>query len=163
MRSKLLFIVSATALIGASGAGAAGSSTAIDPANLRSGPGRAWPVIGMVPANGQVHILNCAEGNTRGWCQVTYGSQKGWIAANVLAPTGKWGVKVAPLATRYSVHVRSQPSFSANVVTVIPPQTVVSVTDCMKGWHGGWCHVTYEGKSGYIRQSLLGRVNTVVR
>jgi uncharacterized protein YraI len=162
MPSKLLFIVATAALVSAPAAWAAAKTT-IDPANLRSGPGLAWPVIGRVPASGEVHILTCGQGNTRGWCQVRYGDQKGWLAASTLAPSGRWGVKVAPLATRYSVHMRSQPTPSAGVVGVIPPQTVVSVNDCMKGWHGGWCHVTYEGKSGYIRQSLLGRRNAVIR
>ena len=97
----------------------------VDPANLRSGPGLAWPIIGVVPANTSVEILTCAQGNTTAWCKVKFGDSAGYIAAAVLAPHGSSGVMVAPLATRYSVHIYSAPSRGAAVLGVIPPETVV--------------------------------------
>ena len=99
----------------------------VDPANLRSGPGLAWPIIGVVPAYTSVDILTCLQGDTTGWCKVQYGDTTGYIAAAVLAPHGSSGVMVAPLATRYSVHIYSAPSLGAAVLGVIPPETVVEL------------------------------------
>ncbi len=109
-----------------------------------------------------MHILTCAEGNSRGWCQVRYKGKKGFVAAGALAPSGAHGVQVAALATRYSARVHAQPNSASNVVTVIPPDTVVKAGNCVQGWHSGWCHVTYSNKVGYVRQSLLKRQNAVL-
>ena len=82
----------------------------VDPANLRSGPGLAWPIIGVVPAYTSVEILTCAQGDTTGWCKVRYGDAAGYIAASVLAPVGPGGAMVAPLATSYSVQYIQLPA-----------------------------------------------------
>jgi len=134
----------------------------VDPANLRSGPGLAWPIIGVVPANTSVEILTCAQGNTRGWCKVKFGDSEGYVAASVLAPQGSSGVMVAPLATRYSVHIYSAPSRGAAVLGVIPPETVVDSSGCKKRAFRDWCRVTYNDVTGYVRRSLLERSNAVL-
>jgi uncharacterized protein YraI len=134
----------------------------VDPANLRSGPGLAWPIIGVVPAYASVEILTCAQGDTMGWCKVKFDDSVGYIAASVLAPQGSSGVMVAPLATRYSVHIYSAPSRGAAVLGVIPPETVVDSSGCAKRAFRDWCRVTYNNVSGYVRRSLLKRVNAVL-
>jgi len=134
----------------------------VDPANLRSGPGLAWPIIGVVPAYTSVEILTCAQGNTTGWCKVQYGDAAGYIAASVLAPEGASGVMVAPLATRYSVHIYSAPSRGAAVLGVIPPETTVDSSGCAKRAFRDWCRVSYNDVSGYVRRSLLKRFNAVL-
>jgi SH3-like domain-containing protein len=92
---------------------------------------------------------------------VTYDGDTGWVAAKVLAPSGG-GVKIAPLATRYSVHVYATPSLNARVVGVIPAETQVDVTGCQNHSGRSWCHVNYGDASGYIRGSLLKRVDAVL-
>jgi uncharacterized protein YraI len=134
----------------------------VDPANLRSGPGLAWPIIGVVPADTPVEILTCAQGNTTGWCKVSYGDAVGYVAASVLAPRGSSGVMVAPLATSYSVRIYSAPSRGAAVLGVIPPETVVDSSGCRKRAFRDWCRVTYNDVNGYVRRSLLNRSNAVL-
>ena len=161
MRWKFLLAVGDAMACSGVGASAEPRSV-VDPVNLRSGPGLAWPIIGVVPADTSVEILTCAQGNTRGWCKVQYDDAVGFIAAAVLAPQGRSGVMVAPLATRYSVHIYSAPSLGASVVGVIPPETVVDSSGCKQRGFRDWCGVTYNDVSGYIRRSLLKRVNAVL-
>lgn len=161
MRLKLILAATAAMMIGLAGA-MAKTSTAMDSANVRSGPGFAWPVTGKISANGRVHILTCAMGNSRGWCKVSYSAGTGWVEASVLAPSGASRVKIAPFKTRYSAHVRNRPNLGSKVVGVIGPGEIVNVNNCTQGWRAGWCHVNNGRKSGYIRRSLLMRANAVL-
>ena len=138
------------------------TGAAMDPAKVRSGPGFAWPVTGKISANGKVHILTCATGNTRGWCKVRYAAGTGWVEASALAPSGASGVKIAPFKSRYSLHVRKRPNLGAKVVGVIKPGVIVNVNNCTRGWREGWCHVNNGRASGYVRRSLLERSNAVL-
>ena len=157
------FLLAFGAVMACSGVGASAEPrSVVDPANLRSGPGLAWPIIGVVPANTPVEILTCLQGNTTAWCKVQYGDATGYIAAAVLAPHGASGVMVAPLATRYSVHIYSAPSLGAAVLGVIPPETVVNSSGCKKRAFRDWCRVSYNDVSGYVRRSLLKRSNAVL-
>ena len=115
-----------------------------------------------MPAYASVDILTCLQGNTTGWCKVQYGDTAGYIAAAVLAPQGSSGVMVAPLATRYSVHIYSAPSRGAAVLGVIPPETTVDSSGCAKRAFRDWCRVSYNDVSGYVRRSLLKRSNAVL-
>jgi uncharacterized protein YraI len=161
MRGKFLLAIAAAAAC--SGVNASAEPRAVvDPANLRSGPGLAWPIIGVVPADTPVEILTCAQGNTTGWCKVSYGDAVGYVAASVLAPQGSSGVMVAPLATSYSVRIYSAPSRGAAVLGVIPPETVVDSSGCRKRAFRDWCRVTYNDVNGYVRRSLLNRSNAVL-
>jgi uncharacterized protein YraI len=161
MRWRFLLAIAAAAAC--SGVNASAEPRAVvDPANLRSGPGLAWPIIGVVPADTPVEILTCAQGNTTGWCKVSYGDAVGYVAASVLAPRGSSGVMVAPLATSYSVRIYSAPSRGAAVLGVIPPETVVDSSGCRKRAFRDWCRVTYNDVNGYVRRSLLNRSNAVL-
>lgn len=161
MRWTFLLAIGAAAACSGVNASAEPRSV-VDPANLRSGPGLAWPIIGVVPAYTSVEILTCAQGNTTGWCKVKYDDAVGYIAASVLAPQGPSGVMVAPLATSYSVRIYSAPSRGAVVLGVIPPETVVDSSGCRQRALRDWCLVTYNDVSGYARRSLLKRANAVL-
>jgi SH3-like domain-containing protein len=93
---------------------------------------------------------------------VKYDDAEGYIAASVLAPQGPSGVMVASLATSYSVRIYSAPSRGAAVLGVIPPETVVDSSGCARRALRDWCRVTYNDASGYVRRSLLKRVNAVL-
>ena len=133
MRWKFLLAIRALPMACSGVSASAEPRSVVDPANLRSGPGLAWPIIGVVPANTPVEILTCLQGNTTAWCKVQYGDATGYIAAAVLAPHGASGVMVAPLATRYSVHIYSAPSLGAAVLGVIPPETASTPRDARRG------------------------------
>src|SRR5208283_141206 len=91
MRWTFLLAIGAAVACSAINASAEPRSV-VDPANLRSGPGLAWPIIGVVPADTSVEILTCAQGNTTGWCKVKFDDTVGYVAASVLAPQGSSGV-----------------------------------------------------------------------
>ncbi len=156
MRSKLLCALTATTLAVTVGAAAAHPRAVTDSANLRSGPGAGWPVIAIIPAEAQVNVLNCGPGWKRDWCHVRYENATGYVAAGALAPSGNT-VIVAPLVTTDLANLRSGPGSKWGSVATIPPGTQVDSSGCIKGWLGSWCHVTYEGKTGYVHQSLLTR------
>lgn len=54
-------------------------------ANLRAGPNRDFPLVTWVPGGVQVYVNGCIDGWT--WCDVTVGSDRGWIYANFLSFT----------------------------------------------------------------------------
>jgi uncharacterized protein YraI len=151
------------ALVAATLAVSVGSATArpsavTDPVNLRQGPGIKWAVLAVIPADAQVDVLNCGPGWRRDWCHVRYENFDGYVAAATLAPSasGK-SVIVAPLVTSDLANVRSGPGMKWAITATLPPGTQVDSTGCTTGWGGGWCHVNFDGKTGYIHESLLYR------
>jgi len=61
---------------------AAVTSVATANVNLRAGPSTAYPVIVTVPAGAGVVTLGCNAGYT--WCDVSYRTYRGWVAASYL-------------------------------------------------------------------------------
>ena len=59
--------------------------------------------------------------------------------------------------TTANANLRSAPSSSASVLTIIPRATVLSVGSCSQ-----WCPVTFGGKKGYVSKTLLALKATPV-
>jgi len=137
------------------------SATAMSPTNLRSGPGTSWPVIGAIPAGADVNVINCAEGWRHSWCQVQYGTISGYVNAPALAISGA-DVVVAQVVTTDATNLRTSPSLFASVIEVILGGEEVDVIHCKSGIGQGWCHVTYDGKTGFVRGGLLTRQASVI-
>ncbi len=53
--------------------------------NLREGPGTNYATISTMPANADITIDGCIEGQK--WCQVTYNGQTGWAYSDYLMAT----------------------------------------------------------------------------
>jgi uncharacterized protein YraI len=158
MQWKICVTLTAATLAGSIASAAARPTAVTDAANLRQGPGHRWPVIAIIPSDAQVDVLNCGPGWHRAWCHVRYEKFKGYVAAATLAPSASGrSVIVAPLVTRDITNVRKGPGTKWSTVATIPPGTQVASTGCIKGWGGGWCRVRYEGKNGYVRESMLKR------
>ena len=65
-----------TFLLASACPGAAGADRyAVGNIHMRSGPGRAHPVIGTVQAGDAVTVHSCA----RGWCEASWGGRRGWV------------------------------------------------------------------------------------
>jgi uncharacterized protein YraI len=158
MQWKICVTVVAATLAASIGSAAAHPRAVLDAANLRQGPGHRWPVIAVIPGEAQVDVLNCGPGWHRAWCHVRYENFKGYVAASTLAPSAFGGsVIVAPLVTRDSANVRKGPGTHWATIATIPPETQVDSTGCISGWHGDWCRVHFEGRTGYVHESLLDR------
>ncbi|MFD1110162.1 SH3 domain-containing protein [Pseudoroseomonas ludipueritiae] len=50
--------------------------------NMRAGPGTEYPVVAQLEPGVQVDVLGCLEGY--GWCDVTIGRDRGWVAGAYL-------------------------------------------------------------------------------
>ncbi len=52
--------------------------------NLRNGPGTTYTVVVLIPAGASVEVSGC----DKGWCQVAYNGQNGYIIETSIAPGG---------------------------------------------------------------------------
>jgi uncharacterized protein YraI len=51
--------------------------------NLRAGPGRAYPIVAVLPPNAQVLVHGCLSGYS--WCDVSFDIDRGWVYAGNLS------------------------------------------------------------------------------
>lgn len=137
------------------------ATPAQSPATLRSGPGSGWKKVGKIPAGADVQVLSCNEGWRHSWCQVRYGSKTGWVNAPVLG-TSRSKVVIAPVVTTDAASLKKRASIFSSVIQVIPGGKRVDVLRCPSGIGKGWCHVSYKGKTGYVRGGLLSRKGSVI-
>lgn len=137
------------------------ATPAQSPATLRSGPGTSWRAIGKIPAGADVEVLNCNEGWTHSWCQVRYGSKTGWVNAPVLG-TSRSEVVIAPVVTTDAASLKKRASMFSSVIATIPGGEKVDVLRCPNGLGKGWCRISYNGKTGFVRGGLLTRKGSVI-
>ncbi|MBI5312034.1 MAG: SH3 domain-containing protein [Methylocystis sp.] len=137
------------------------ATPAQSPAVLRAGPGMSWKKIGQIPAGADVEVLSCNEGWTHSWCQVRYGSKTGWVNAPVLG-TSRSEVVIAPVVTTNAASLKKRASMFSSVIETIPGGEKVDVLGCPHGLGSGWCHVSYNGKTGFVRGGLLTRQRSVI-
>lgn len=74
-----------------SGAADAAAITSVS-LNIRTGPSTAYPAIAVVPASQPVVVYGCTAGPA--WCDVSWGSYRGWIAAAYIGPVVTYPVVV---------------------------------------------------------------------
>jgi hypothetical protein len=65
--------------------------------------------------------------------------------------------------TKDFVHIRQGPGPNWPLIGAIPPAARVNVDHCSTVSSVGWCEVTYEGKTGYARSSLLQILPSAVK
>ncbi len=59
-----------------------------DLANLRQGPGKNWPAIGVIPPGAPVNVSHCSQGWLYGWCKVNFNGQTGYVNSVLLQRKG---------------------------------------------------------------------------
>ncbi|MCC6944830.1 MAG: SH3 domain-containing protein [Thermomicrobiales bacterium] len=121
--------------------------------NLRSGPATTYGVIGKMPLNTVVSVL---EGPSGGWYKVVFDGTQGWASGDYLTvtpggsapPTGSdtATVNVAKL------NLRSGPSTSYSVLTVLNQGQIVTIVTAPSG---GWAQVTAAGTTGWVASTYL--------
>ncbi|WP_315755670.1 MULTISPECIES: SH3 domain-containing protein [unclassified Bradyrhizobium] len=52
-------------------------------AAMRAGPGPGFPIVERIPAGARITIHGCIQGGA--WCDVSFGGERGWVAARTLA------------------------------------------------------------------------------
>ena len=59
-----------------------------DAANLRSGPGQSYPVVGVLIPNSQVNVQKCTSHWGQNWCKVNFDGLQGWVHGSLLQRQG---------------------------------------------------------------------------
>lgn len=97
------------------GPAAALTATADTDLNLRTGPGEAYPVAGVIATSSVVDVQGCIAGST--WCRVTHDGQVGWASSSFLS-----SMRDMPVVTYETgaVVVTPQPAPAQNVVVAVP-------------------------------------------
>lgn len=78
---RAIAVMGAVALPGS--ASAAASAIATADVNLRAGPSTQYPAVDVVRDGNNVTVFGCLD--TRSWCDISYGGQRGWVSSNYLA------------------------------------------------------------------------------
>lgn len=88
MLRKLLLALAI--LAGASSVAAAATvAVATGNVNLRAGPSTAYPVVVVVPVGARITTHGCLSGYT--WCDIAFGTYRGWVSANYIQVVYKGG------------------------------------------------------------------------
>ena len=83
MKAKFLTAAAACALVTLSAPAMAQQNvSATTDLNVRAGPGPQYPVIGVIPVDGQAMLMGCAEASK--WCQVSTDGVEGWAYSDYL-------------------------------------------------------------------------------
>ena len=141
-----------------------GGSTARFAVNVRSGPSLSSSIETVLPAGGRYQITGWSNGWARvqlangatGWIMGAYASAGSWRSSQRSSPrratTAKRGFSGGS-KVQVAVNVRSGPSLTSSIVTVLAPGGTYRVL----GWSNGWAHVQLpSGRIGWISGTVLG-------
>jgi uncharacterized protein YgiM (DUF1202 family) len=76
--------------------------------------------------------------------------------------TSRSDVVIAPVVTTDAASLKKRASMFSAVIETIPGGETVDVLNCPKGIGSGWCKVSHNGKTGYVRGGLLTRKGSVI-
>jgi uncharacterized protein YraI len=153
----LAAMMAASAFISGEVAQAAAPAKTIASVNLRAGPGTNYPVEAAMPSAANLTLYGCNAKTT--WCDVRWGSQRGWVSANYVTVVYRGAsVVVTPAivpATSITVVGYSQAYWNTYYVG--------------RPWYGQWTYysgqpaATVQGRSGCVGSACgSGRVTTGV-
>jgi len=129
-----------------------------DVLNLRSGKSQTSSVIGKIPMNTQVTILDDSDAK---WAKVQFNGKTGYVSKEFISSGASLGTGVVNATT---LNVRSTGSKSAGIVAKLKQNQMVNVESSS----GGWYYVTSGSTKGYVSaefvtlKNLTGKVNADV-
>ena len=139
-----------------------GSATTTASLNMRTGPGTSYSVWLTMPRGARVEVMGGAQG---GFLPVRYNGTTGWASADYLStgggatepepepvPNAGSGETIDYKVTTAAVNMRSGPSTSNSVVTVLPPGTRIDITG---GASNGFLPAKWAGRSGWVSADFL--------
>ena len=144
-------------------------------ANVRSGPGTQYTILGKVRQGDALDITGRLANNQ--WLRVNFNGQEGWVSAALFKVTGD--IATAPEATagpnavlrqtsaqssaaqsgdvtvvtRVNANLRSTPSVNGEVIATIPFGTQLQVTG--RNATNNWVRVSFNNQTGWISSGLL--------
>lgn len=118
--------------------------------NLREGPGAGYDVIMVLPEGSQVLDYDGVLEN--GFRGVDYNGTVGWVSDAYLEPAQPQHQRIRLVATA-NVNLRSGPSMSYDILTVVPIGETVSDYDLVI--RNGYRSVDYKGTIGWVYDDYL--------
>ncbi|GAB2903272.1 SH3 domain-containing protein [Neomicrococcus lactis] len=123
--------------------------------NIRSGAGMTYGVVKVLPVGAQVTV----SASSNGWLKVSYGTTAGWVAATYLAVVSAPAPAPAPTpvtstpthVTTVNLNLRTGPSTTKTVITVLPSGTKVSALSTS----GSYTQVQVNGKTGWVATQYI--------
>ncbi len=82
MLKRCKFLAAALFVVAAPAAALAAAGNVTEAVNMRAGPGAEYPVVDIIQGGAPVNIHGCLS--DRNWCDVTWGSDRGWVSASYL-------------------------------------------------------------------------------
>jgi len=134
--------------------GTNGSTSFVTAYNLRmrTSPSANADVIKTVPQGSTVMVIGSGNGE---WRRVEFNGTQGYMSAEFLIAES--ANQPLPFLALYNLRMRTSPSLNANVVTTVPQNSTVWVSD----FHDGtWFSVEFNGERGYMFAEYLLAVNT---
>lgn len=125
-----------------------------EPLNLRNGPSLDDGIIAVMPAGASVTLDG---GSQNGYLSLSYNGTWGWghadwISTSGSAPVDNSGATGTAYVFDGALNLRSGPSTSNSVITVMPDGAAVSLTGQSSG---GFLSVVYNGTSGWAFADYL--------
>ena len=134
--------------------------------NMRTGAGKSYRSLGLLPVGTQVTVL---EHNAR-WDKIRFGTTDGYMDNSFLttiAPGGSadtpstpssYTARVYVATNSYPVKMRKGAGTGYAVITSVPQGSKVTVMSVSNGW----AYISYNGITGYMMSSFLIRETTDV-
>ncbi len=119
--------------------------TTADGLRIRKGPGTDYPVVSILQNNTQVEII----GQSGSWVEVETSSGKGFISQEYIR-TNSHSPSFGRI-TADSVHLRSAPSLSADILGKIKKGSSVEIIK----EENGWTNIQYQGSSYWISSQYI--------
>jgi uncharacterized protein YgiM (DUF1202 family) len=116
---------------------------------MRSGPALSYPVVSVIPLAATVSLKG-EESN--GFQAVTYAGRSGWAFSMYLSIDAPIPAPSKTATTTDRLNLRSGPSLSSAVVTVLPNKAVVTLTGESRS---GFRQVTWGSYSGWVSTDYL--------
>lgn len=122
-----------------------------DRLNLRSSPSTQGRILAQIPFN-EIDVRNLGSRNN-GWCNVQYGTVKGWVACKYLAEPGnsryyKGTGYDMPMA------IQKEKKVNSSIVSRMPINAT-GITGYEACISSDWCRVSYKGYQGYVQKKYL--------
>jgi uncharacterized protein YraI len=125
------------------------SATTTDALNLRTGPALSYPVVAVIPLAATVSMKG-QESN--GFQSVTWDGRSGWAFGAYLSIDAPVPAPSRTATTTDRLNLRTGPSLSNAVVTVLPNQAIVTLSGDARN---GFRQVTWGSFSGWVSSDFL--------
>jgi uncharacterized protein YgiM (DUF1202 family) len=129
-------------------------TVASDNLNLRSGPGKNYGVIWIIPKGTEVIASNS---QTNGYSEVTVNGREGWAYRQYLVSPDAPAVSGTMVTVDY-LNFRRGPGTAEEVIKVLPPLASVEITGQVVN---GYRYVYSDGMPGWVFNAYLGSGSTM--